>query len=78
MSVMNMSKIEQYQRDAHNTSVANKILDMLDKLRLSSNANTPRRWIWELIQNAKDVVNSTGKIKIRVCFDEKSKILECI
>ena len=74
--MISTSKIEQLQRDAHNTSVANKILDMLDKLRLSSNANTPRRWIWELIQNAKDVVNSTGKIKIRVRFDAEAKMLE--
>ena len=34
------------------------------------------RWIWELIQNAKDCTNSTGKIDIEIYFDSKQKIVE--
>lgn len=49
---------------------------MIDKLRLSSNENSPRRWIWELLQKAKDVTNSSGKVKIKVCLDEERGIME--
>lgn len=72
----NMTKIEEIQKEAHQTNVANKILEKLEKLRLSSNNNNSRRWIWELIQNAKDVVNSNSKINIQIFFDEKGNTLE--
>lgn len=73
---MYSDKILQVRREAHEVNVANKIIDMLDKLRLSSDENSPRRWIWELLQNAKDVTNSSGKVKVIVCFDEEQKILK--
>lgn len=69
-------KIDTFQKMAYRKTAASKILDQLEKLRLSANENNSRRWIWELIQNAKDVVNSKGKIKIRINFDEKNQILE--
>lgn len=72
----NMTRIEEIQKEAHQTNVANKILEKLENLRLSSNNNNSRRWIWELIQNAKDVVNSNSKINIRIFFDEKENTLE--
>ncbi|MFD7525043.1 sacsin N-terminal ATP-binding-like domain-containing protein [Paenibacillus chitinolyticus] len=68
--------IQRARREAQEANVANKIIDMLDRLRLSANENSPRRWIWELLQNAKDVTNSSGKIKIIVRFDEEKGILE--
>ncbi len=68
--------IQRVRREAQETNVANKIIDMLDRLRLSANENSPRRWIWELLQNAKDVTNSSGKIKIIVRFDEEKGLLE--
>jgi len=76
MSNINASKIDAIKQEAYETNVANRILDLLRNLRYSSNENSPRRWIWELVQNAKDVVNSTGKIKIQVTFDEEKQILE--
>ncbi len=76
MSNINASKIDAIKQEAYETNVANRILDLLRNLRYSSNENSPRRWIWELVQNAKDVVNSTGKIKIQVNFDEEKQILE--
>lgn len=72
----NMTRIEEIQKEAHQTNVANKILEKLENLRLSSNNNNSRRWIWELIQNAKDAVNSNSKINIRIFFDEKENTLE--
>jgi len=73
---MYSDKIQKVRREAQEANVANKIIDMLDKLRLSANENSPRRWIWELLQNAKDVTNSFGRVKIKVCFDEEKGILE--
>lgn len=37
--------------------VANKILEQLNRLKMNSTEESSRRWIWELIQNAKDVAN---------------------
>lgn len=73
---MYSNKIQQVRREAQEVNAANKIIDMLDKLRLSSNENSPRRWIWELLQNAKDVTNSSGKVKIMICFNEEKGILK--
>lgn len=69
-------RIEQARQEAYETNVANRIIDLLDKLRLNNNDYSPRRWVWELCQNAKDVCNSSGKVKIEILFDEKSKKLE--
>lgn len=66
-------RIEQARQEARETNVANRIMDSLDKLRLSNNEYSSRRWVWELCQNAKDVCNSSGKIKIKIRFDEERK-----
>ena len=40
--------------------------------QLSEDKNTRVRWIWELIQNAKDVPNEFGKTRIRIeIMDDK-------
>ncbi|MBU3135796.1 ATP-binding protein [Clostridium gasigenes] len=69
-------EIQRERNEAHETKVANTIMDLLDKLQLNSNESSCRRWIWELIQNAKDVVNSTGKVSIKINFDEENNIIE--
>ena len=51
---------------------ANRILQLLQVLRYNNNENSVKRWVWELCQNAKDVCNNTGKVKICICFDPKS------
>ncbi|MCX8472007.1 MAG: hypothetical protein ORN85_00015 [Sediminibacterium sp.] len=48
-------KFEQSDKKALNSLIAQKILDLMDKLRLDANSNAQRRWVWELLQNAKDV-----------------------
>lgn len=35
-----------------------------------------RRWIWELVQNAKDVTNSFGKVLIRITLQKDSILFE--
>lgn len=69
-------KILEAQKKALSYGIATKILDLMDKLRLNSNDKDSRRWVWELIQNAKDVSNETGKVKININFNTKQKTLE--
>ena len=48
---------------------ANRIVQLLHKQRYNNNENSAKRWVWELCQNAKDVCNSTGKVKISIDYD---------
>jgi len=73
---MYSDEIQRVRNEAQETKVANTIIDLLDKLQLNSNGNSCRRWIWELIQNAKDVLNSTGKSSININFDEHKNIIK--
>lgn len=45
----------------------------MDKLRLDENANSSRRWIWELMQNAKDVACNDAGVSIEIAFEENGK-----
>ena len=69
-------KIKQLRTKAQESQAANKIIDMLKALDSNNDANTAYRWIWELIQNAKDVPNSSGKVDIEINFNENKKTLE--
>src|SRR5690349_7021959 len=57
---------EQEYRDelenAHRQQTATKLFDGIR--RLYSSESSPRRWIWELLQNAKDVANNNVKVEI--------------
>lgn len=57
---------EQEYRDelekAHKRQTATKLFDGIRKLY--SSESSPRRWIWELLQNAKDVAGSKVKVEI--------------
>lgn len=65
--------IQQADNVSLRNGAANRILQLLQKQRYSNNENSVKRWIWELCQNAKDVCNSTGKVKISINYDEKEK-----
>ncbi len=69
-------KIRELRNKAQETQAANKIIDMLTQLKLKNDDTTSYRWIWELIQNAKDVVNSSGLVDIIINFDEGRKNVE--
>ena len=59
--------------DNNNKLVADKIRKTLLNIR-----NVPgisaKRWIWELIQNAKDVDNQFNKVEIKIELNQKSLI----
>ena len=59
------SQFSASQDKAHNRNIATKIHEEMTKLRAGVDASptTPRRWVWELIQNAKDV-NIDGKVPV--------------
>lgn len=69
-------KIKALRTKAQESQAANKIIDMLKALDSNNDENTAFRWIWELIQNAKDVPNSSGKVDIEINFDANKKTLE--
>jgi hypothetical protein len=55
-------KLNASQAEAHNQNIATKILRDLTKLRatIEEDTSNSRRWIWELVQNAKDVARKGG------------------
>lgn len=65
--------IQQADNVSLRNGAANRILQLLQKQRYSNNENSVKRWIWELCQNAKDVCNSTGKVKISIDYNEEEK-----
>lgn len=44
---------------------ADKILQLLEKIRNDPSASA-KRWVWELLQNAKDVPNRFGKVSVEI------------
>lgn len=46
-------------------NTADKVMQGLDKVRDHKEINC-RRWIWELVQNAKDVRNRFGQVSVRI------------
>jgi transcriptional regulator NrdR family protein len=70
------NEIDEYEKRANDNAIASKILEKMDMLRLENNDNSSKRWIWELLQNAKDCVVKKQKIKVNVNFNKISKILE--
>ncbi len=72
---MSTNVIAEAREQAHDTNVANKIIDSLKGLKQNSDDKSRCRWVWELIQNAKDVVNSTGGVDIKIDFNEQERTL---
>ncbi|MFP4132572.1 MAG: sacsin N-terminal ATP-binding-like domain-containing protein [Halothece sp.] len=68
---INQSKGKSYEK-----LIATKILDLIDELRFSSNEKDKRRWIWELLQNAKDVKSyERGSVDIVVDLNTNDEVL---
>lgn len=69
-------KIQKLRNDASDAQSATKIIDKLKALKDNNVSITSYRWIWELIQNAKDVVNTSGFVDIEIKFSEANKTIE--
>lgn len=68
-------KIVSLRKGASEAQSASKIIDKLKALKDNNSPDTAYRWIWELIQNAKDVVNTSGLVDIEIAFSETNRLL---
>lgn len=66
-------KFKAAENKAHYKNIATKISRDMMRLRseIESSPTTSRRWVWELIQNAKDVAHSGG-VNIRIDYKRTS------
>ncbi len=62
------TKIKESKNKVYNHAIATKIIDMMDKLRMYENEDSSRRWIWELLQNAKDVAYEDEGVSVEIDF----------
>ena len=69
-------KIANLRKGASEAQSASKIIDKLKALKDNNSPDTSYRWIWELIQNAKDAVNSNDSVNIEIAFSEANKTIE--
>ena len=69
-------KIRDLRNGAQETQAAIKIKDKLTELKSRDVTISSYRWIWELIQNAKDCPNSSGQIDIEINFDQAGRKVE--
>lgn len=76
VSLSYIDLIDKADKKSRSTSIAIKIRDMMKDLRLSSNEETSRRWIWELLQNAKDVSHANLKTKVEIELDVNNRYLK--
>lgn len=68
-----IDKIHESNLKVHNHSVAQRILNLIGELRLNSKENDSRRWIWELMQNAKDVAFENQPVSVDINFQTEVK-----
>lgn len=59
-------RIKQSKEKVYHNAIATKIRDMMGNLRKSSNESRKRRWIWELLQNAKDASFPDQKVRVEI------------
>ncbi|MDR5000438.1 sacsin N-terminal ATP-binding-like domain-containing protein [Brevibacillus parabrevis] len=67
------SKIQEWDEDSRNRQIATKIIDSMRKLKQNPKGNSSRRWIWELMQNAKDVAYDNQTISIEISFSKSGE-----
>lgn len=79
LSTTYKQKFEESEHRAHYQNIATKILRDMNDLRSKAqdSATVPRRWIWELIQNAKDVHYDDG-VSIRIDFQDDDSLPKVI
>lgn len=66
--------MDEQTRSVFDTAIATKILQHISRVRDFSHEGIARRWIWELIQNAKDAAFPNEPVKIRVQLTENELI----
>jgi hypothetical protein len=65
--------IDASKREIYEDVVSSKILALMKKLRNEDKDENKRRWIWELLQNAKDVYNEKNRgVDVIVNLDQNN------
>ena len=54
---------------------ADKIRQILSKV-LNSPSKSAKRWVWELMQNAKDVPNEYGRVSVKIVLDTEKLVFK--
>jgi hypothetical protein len=63
--------LDQSDHEANGRMLATKILDLMDKLRLGNNPEAAKRWIWELLQNAKDIAFQDIGVSVKIELESR-------
>lgn len=58
--------VEQSTRIGYNHSIGGRILQLMKNLRQKANPHSERRWVWELLQNGKDVSQVGIPFKVEI------------
>lgn len=69
-------KLKESKEKVYNFAIATKILDLMDKLRMDATNSSERRWVWELLQNAKDVGFDDKSVSVEINFDKSNALVE--
>lgn len=70
-------RFQEEERNAFVKSIADKLYQGIRKI-IDADENEKRRWIWELLQNAKDVRNTVGngKVSIQIELNESELLFK--
>ena len=66
---MYREKLDEIMYTVNNKAISTKILQHMDKIRNNDDEGQARRFVWELIQNAKDVAQENVPLKISMTLD---------
>ncbi|MBP0965432.1 MAG: DUF3883 domain-containing protein [Oscillospiraceae bacterium] len=67
---MYREKLDEIMYSVNNKAISTKILQHMDKIRNNDDEGQARRFVWELIQNAKDVAREDIPLKISMTLDK--------
>lgn len=67
-------EVEDIERENHYKAIADKIRQTLSRIRQDP-ASSAKRWVWELVQNAKDTPNRWGKVSIEIELTTDRRLL---
>ena len=56
--------------NVYQAGIATKIMQHMGRIRNSSDVNQARRWVMELLQNARDVAYPDKPVKVKITLDE--------
>ena len=71
---MYKDKLNDIMYDVNKKAISSKILQYMDRIRNNSDEGQARRFVWELIQNAKDVARQDIPLRIRITMDSEKLV----